>query len=201
MGIPEKEKPGLPPEQRARLAGRSGILIDIFTFLMASLKKYLLLLILPLLAFTAVHKFYISVTQVTYSEKDESLQITSRIFIDDMEKVLAARYGVKPLLATDGELAIADSLVGKYLRSKFVVKVNGTVRPFDFLGKRYDGDILMCYMEVPGVARETLGSVEIQSEVLTDLFEDQKNIVHLTVGDQKRSFVLVRDNNKGMLNL
>jgi hypothetical protein len=54
---------------------------------------------------------------------------------------------------------------------------------------------------VPGVVRETLGSVEIQSEVLTDLFEDQKNIVHLTVGDQKRSFVLVRDNNKGMLNL
>lgn len=168
---------------------------------MASYKKYLLLLLLPMLAFTGVHKFYISVTQVTYSEKDESLQVTSRIFIDDMEKVLETRYAEQPLLATEHELETADALIEKYLRARFVVKVNGTVSPYVFLGKRYDGDILMCYMEVPNVARETLASVEIQSEVLTDMFEDQKNIVHLTIGDQKQSFVLVRDNNKGMLNL
>ena len=168
---------------------------------MAAYRKYLLLLILPLLAFTAVHKFYISVTQVNYSEEDQSLQITSRIFIDDMENVLTQRYGVQPLLASGHEAPEADSLVEKYMRSKFVIAVNGNPVHYDFLGKRYDGDILMCYMEVPKVARASLHSVEVQNEVLTDLFEDQKNIVHVIIGDLKKSFVLVRDNNKGMLNL
>jgi len=34
-----------------------------------------------------------------------------------------------------------------------------------------------------------------------DLFEEQKNILHFKIKDQKKSFVLIRENNKGMLNL
>ena len=49
--------------------------------------KYLIvLLVLPFFAFTAMHKYYISVTQVNYIQEKQSLQITSRIFIDDFEK-------------------------------------------------------------------------------------------------------------------
>jgi len=168
---------------------------------MASLKKCILILVLPLMAFTGVHKFYISVTQVAYSEKEESLQITSRIFIDDFEKVLAARYGEQAFLGSEQEADNADALIEKYLRSRFAVTVNGALRPFTFLGKRYDNDILVCYMEIQEIPRATLTSVEVQNELLTDLFEDQKNVVHISIGDQKRSFVLVRDRNKGMLNL
>ena len=46
-------------------------------------KKSLLLLVLPLLAFSTAHKFYVSVTNINYSEKTEAIQITSRVFIDD----------------------------------------------------------------------------------------------------------------------
>ena len=46
---------------------------------MIVLKKVFLILVLPLLAFTTVHKYYISVTNIGYSQKDEALQITSAI--------------------------------------------------------------------------------------------------------------------------
>ncbi len=77
-------------------------------------------MILPLVAFTVAHKFYVSVTNISYSEKDRALQITSRIFIDDFEQVLLERYGIEAHLATDSETALADEFIEKYLKTKFL---------------------------------------------------------------------------------
>ncbi len=168
---------------------------------MSRIKKSFLILLLPLLAFGVVHKFYLSVTQVVYSPGAESLQITSRIFIDDFEEVLRERYGITAYLATDKELEESDAYIEKYLRTKLVIRLNGEQRNYRYLGKKYDNDILVCYLELEGVPLKTLSSIEVQNEVLTDLFDDQKNLVHILVNDLKKSFVLVRENNKGMLNL
>lgn len=167
---------------------------------MSTLKKGLLILLLPLCAFTA-HKFYVSVTHVNYSEKDRALQITSRVFIDDFEAVLEERYDVTAKLATETESEMADGYIEKYVREKFVVRINGKERPFTFLGKEYDADVMICYFEIPDVDLSKLKSLEVQSELLTDLFEEQQNVIHLKIKGKKKSFVLVRENNKGMLNL
>jgi len=163
-------------------------------------KKWLIFLFLPLVAFTGLHKFYISVTQVAYSQEEEALQITSRIFIDDFESVLKERYGLEPHLATKAEDPDADSYVEKYLRSKFLVSINGKPISFNYLGKQYDNDILVCYFEIPNVPFESLHSLEIENDLLTDLYEEQKNIVHIFINGEKKSFVLVRENNKALLN-
>jgi hypothetical protein len=182
-----------------------GIRFDYFCMLkrseMNTLKKGWLFLLLPLVAFTVAHKFYVSVTNITYSEKDDALQITSRIFIDDFEKVLEERYGIQPGLATEKESDQADAYVEKYLNAKFVLNINGERTPYTFLGKKYDNDIMVCYLELADVDLPNIRSIEIQNELFTDLFEEQKNIVHFEINGTKKSFVLVKENNKGMLNL
>lgn len=167
---------------------------------MKNLKKFLLLLAIPMLAFTVAHKFYVSVTHVDYSEKDDALQITTRIFIDDLEAVLRERYSTETYLATDAETDAAAGLIEKYLRSRFTVRVNGDDRPFRFLGKKYDNDVVVCYLEVPELDLPRLKSLEVQNDILTDLFEEQQNVVHFQIKGEKKSFVLVRENDKGMLN-
>jgi hypothetical protein len=169
--------------------------------LMSLFKKGLIIALLPCFAFTAAHKFYVSVTQVTYSSEEETLQITSRVFIDDLEQVLKERFGADLHLATSGEEEIAASHIEKYLHTKFVLYINGKETAYSYLGKRYDNDIMVCYMEVSGIPPGSISSLEIQNDLLTDLFEEQKNIVHITINDLKKSFVLVRENNKAMLNL
>jgi len=161
----------------------------------------LLLLAAPLLAFTVAHKFYVSVTNVDYSEKDQSLQVISRIFIDDMEDVLQARYDFDASLATERESSQADAYIERYFRSKFTVAVNGQAKEIRFLGKRYDNDLLVCYVEVTGVPAATLKSVEVENTLLTDLFEEQRNLVHFNILGAKKSFVLTFEGPKGMLNL
>ncbi len=168
---------------------------------MKYLKKSLLLLLLPLVAFTVAHKFYISVTNISYSEKDQALQITSRIFIDDFEKVLLERYGIETHLASDSDAALANEYIEKYLRTKFLMFIDGDQRQYNFLGKKYDNDIMICYLEVPKVDLGNIKSIGVQNEVLTDLYDEQQNVVHLKIKGKKKSFVLIRENNKGMLNL
>ena len=70
---------------------------------MNSVKQFFLILMLPLFAFTTMHKYYISVTQINYLQEKQSVQITSRIFIDDFEKLLRERYDENITLADENE--------------------------------------------------------------------------------------------------
>jgi len=164
-------------------------------------KKGLILLLLPLFAFATVHKFYVSVTNISYSEKEDALQITTRIFIDDFEKVIEERYGIETYLATEEESEMADHYIEKYLTSKFIFHINGETKTYDFLGKKYDNDIMVCYLELSELDFPNVKTIEVQNEILIDLFDEQQNIVHFKINGKKKSFVLIRENNKGMLNL
>ncbi|WP_299529418.1 DUF6702 family protein [Ulvibacterium sp.] len=165
------------------------------------LKKGLFLILLPLFAFVAAHKFYVSVTNIAYSEKEDALQITCRIFIDDLEDVLRERYDFEAYLATEKESETADKLIEKYLKAKFAVQIDERDVAYDFLGKKYDNDVVICYMEVPKIDLPHKSSIRIRNEVLTDLFEEQQNIVHFRIKGTKKSFVLTKSDANGTLNL
>jgi len=168
---------------------------------MKYLKIGLILFVLPLIVSAVVHKFYLSVTNLAYSEKDDSFQITSRIFIDDLEAVLLERYDFKAGLASANESPKAAEYIEKYIRTKFLVRIDDEKTNFDFLGTTFEDDLILCYIEVPEVKLSSVGSIEIENGILTDLFDEQQNVVHLKIKDKKKSFVLIKENNKGMLNL
>lgn len=168
---------------------------------MRILKRGLFILVLPLMAFTTIHKFYVSVTNIGYSETDNALQITSRVFIDDFERVLEERYDFKTELGLETEMPKADSYVERYLRSKFLVRINEKDAHFTFIGKKRDNDVLIFYLEIPNLNYNQIKTLEIQNEVLTDLFEEQQNVIHFKLKDLKKSFILMRENTTGKLNL
>jgi len=170
-------------------------------YLMRQLKKALLILLLPLLAFSSVHKFYVSVTNIGYSEKDDALQITSRVFIDDLEAILLERYDITAKLATEEESQIADRYLEKYLRQKFQIEINGEDKIYDLIGRKYDNDVCIFYIEVPEIDFPLVESIQIQNEILTDLFDEQQNVVHFKIQGKKKSFVLLKSDTKGMLKL
>ena len=159
-----------------------------------------LILFLSLITMAGAHKFYVSVTNVEYAEKDQAFQITSRLFIDDLETALNARYEVDAKLATEQEIEQSNELIKKYLNTKVSIKINGQERNFVFLGKEYKDDLVVCYMEISDIVLDELKSIEIRNDLLTEFFEEQQNVVHLKIGESKKSFILVRENNKGMLN-
>lgn len=147
------------------------------------------------------HKFYVSVTNVEYSEKEETIQIISRLFVEDLDQLLAERYAIKANLGTSEEISLAKGYVEKYFNTKFKIWVNAVPKNYKFLGYRFDKDLIMCYLEVPDIDAGTLNSVAVENTLLMDVFEEQRNLIHFKVLEAKKSVVLTTDTPKGMLNL
>jgi len=161
------------------------------------LKRYLTLLLLPLLlAFISAHKFYVSITQVDYVEEKKSVQITSRIFTDDFERMLRKRYD-KTITLGNNNIAY-DAYIKKYLLSSIKVSVNGKPAILNFVGKEYEDDITYCYLEIENVRK--IKSFEISNRVLFDLFKGQENIVRTKINSKNKSFILTTYEDTGVLN-
>ena len=157
------------------------------------LKKHLLiLLILPFFAFTAIHKYYISVTQIEYLKNKQSVQIITRIFTDDFEKLLRERYDETITLAGKNEPSTINLYMERYLNEKIKIKINNKEVYASFIGKEYDVDLVKCYLEIEGVKK--IESFEISNEVLFDLYSDQQNIIKTKINSQQKSVILIPEN-------
>lgn len=155
------------------------------------MKKTILYTFFGLLIFTtsafSVHKFYMAIHQVNYAPEKKMLQITSRIFMDDLNKVLEKKYNKKLNLGTDKETAEEIMLLKKYLAENFSIKVNGQSKPMTFLSKEVDGDVLVCYSNIKGISK--INSLEISNSVLIDWNTEQQNITHVTILNTKNSIL------------
>lgn len=163
---------------------------------MKHLKYLWLILLLPLLAFTA-HKFYVSITKIEYAPQEEAVQIITKIFVDDFQHLLQKRYDTKLVLDEKDESKLADGYIEKYLLQKIKIEINGEVAHLNYLGKEYDKDLLLCYIEIEGV--KTLNSIYIENKALMDMYDEQQNIIHVKVQGKRRSLILERGNANGML--
>ncbi len=154
-------------------------------------------LMLLLSSFSTVHKYYISNTQIEYVEAQKSIQIITRVFIDDFENVLKQRYD-DDLTFDDEDAKMIDFYTEKYLREKLKISINGKDMPLIFIGKEIEMGIVKCYLEIEDV--ENVYGLAVKNQTLFDLFEEQQNIIKLNINSQKKSFVLTKQNDKAVLN-
>ena len=147
----------------------------------------------------SVHKFYVSIYQINYAQEKKMLQITSRIFVDDLNTVLKEKYKRKTFLGEPNESPDDVALMKKYLLENLTIKINGKLKPINYLSKEMEGNVLICYYNIKDVSK--IKSFEIQNTVLLELSNDQQNVIQTTFYGKKQSLLLTPDNVKGLLNL
>lgn len=143
------------------------------------------------------HKFYMGIYQVNYAPEKKMLQITSRIFVDDLNNALEKKYTKKLNLGTDKESAEELVLLKKYMSEKFTLKVNGELKPIQFLSKELDGDVMVCYWNIREVSK--IKSIEVYNAVLVDWNSEQQNITHFSVNKIKNSFLFTNSSTREVL--
>jgi len=156
----------------------------------------LLLIVLPLLSM-AVHKYYVAVFQFEYVPAKKVVQVTSRIFIDDLEAALQKKHGRKFYLGTSAEVKDVDNILKQYFSENVHVKINGKDQSVTFLGKETEDDILICYSKL--AADTPVKSIQVHNTVLFEVFEEQQNIIHANVNRNKKSLLLTNDKPQGEL--
>lgn len=159
---------------------------------------------LPILAsllaamFSFLHPFHVSVTEIQYQEKEESLQITHRIFLDDLELGLR-NYGYEDadLYGLEDE-GLFEEYLTNYLGSNFKLKINGKLLKMKYVGKEIEEDAIWCYMEVNGVKK--VDDVEVGHTLLLEIYEDQSNLVHVYNKGEVKSLRLTEGKTFGKVN-
>lgn len=161
------------------------------------IRTFVLLALLVLFGGWHLHEFYVSLTEIRYNPSAERMEVSMRIFADDLDRALMERTGMQTQLGTELEAPSADSLLGAYLLDCFSVNVNGDKAEFQYLGKEPEADALWCYLESKPVSRPQ--SVTIYHGLLTEIFPEQVNIVQVYQEKWNKGLLLNRQESSGKL--
>ena len=76
------------------------------------------------------------------------IQITSRLFIDDVNDALEKKFKKRTYFALENENPEDEVFLKKYFSEKFIIKVNGVSKTLNYLSKDIDGNVVICYFSV-----------------------------------------------------
>lgn len=149
------------------------------------------------------HEFHLSKCDIHYSKDDSALQISLRIFIDDLEAAIAQVLKEENLkLCTDKEIESADSIMVAYLKTTFKITVDENLSDLQYVGKEVSEDLLAvwCYFEIPDISPQE--NIQVENKILIETFEDQSNMVSMKYSKEKKEhFMFQKGNTSGVLEL
>lgn len=141
---------------------------------------FLVLLTLPVFGLNSdndLHKFYVSTTIIEENILSNSIEITIKIFSDDLERVLEKSATEPIFLGDEKENERAEEWIELYVKKHFNLEFNDRSFEMRYLGKEVEFDLTYLYFEIapnPGFT-----SLKIRNSLMMDEFEEQVNIVHL----------------------
>jgi len=134
------------------------------------------------------HKFYLSNTSIEFNSQNRALEITSKIFTDDLEHAIEAQgYRNHSLYPQTPEVF---ELVKKYIGDKLSLQVGGRNVVLNFLGYSVDNDMTTLFIE--GSYFEP-NQVVVGNTILLELFSDQQNIVEVRWNGQSKREYFTKD--------
>jgi len=159
-----------------------------------------LLLICMTLVFTGAttHPIYVSVTEIQHNAKEKTLEISCKIFTSDFEAILKSKTKSKVNLLQPTDKALMEALVNQYIQQHLKIKVDGNLKPMEFLGYEQNEDAIQSFFEINDVA--TLKKIDVQDDILYEYKSEQISIIHVVVNGNRKSTKLVNPESSFSLN-
>lgn len=133
-----------------------------------------------------IHPFHVSVTDIKFKEELKSIQISTSIFLDDLELGLKAYTGNQTLdIVDEASWDFVQTSLKPYVLSKFLIRdEKGRKYDLNYIGAEIEDDVMWCYLEIEKVKK--LKSVTVTNEILHEVWNDQENLIHFSAfGDTK----------------
>ena len=133
-----------------------------------------------------VHPLYISVTEINHNAEDKNLEISCKIFADDFEKTLLSVYNKKVDLVAPKNKTEIDQLITGYIKNHLVIKLDGKPVTLEFVGYENENEAVWSYFQVPNTTQAPK-KIEITNSILYEAYEKQMNMMHVSVGGNRKS--------------
>lgn len=150
-----------------------------------------------LMSSLAFHQFFVSIYQINFISNKSRVEITARIFVDDLNRFLSKNKTNKTHIGDKLESAADLVLLQKMFEESLLIQINHQPKKLLFLSKELDGNVLVCYLKITEVSQ--IQSFEIENNCLMGLDDSQQNIVQTHFFDKKQSQILTSDHTKWLL--
>lgn len=156
------------------------------------LKKSSSILLLIFLAIATssfvLHKFYISHYTIEY--KNQALQITVKVFTDDLEKALKQADASLKIDEKSDPKVLGPKIMA-YYKDHFHLKTDKPLT-LNWVGYELENDLVWIYLEVQDLAKAP-ASMEIKCDALTEVYDDQINLFRVDCGELNETFSLRKE--------
>ena len=132
------------------------------------------------------HPYYLSATRVLYSKTYNQFQCISRFFIDDLESLYKSKLVNNEIYKFEKKKF--EVFLKEYLKENFIILYDDVIQNQTFVGTEFLNDIIIIYFEYQ--IKSDFKKITIKNSVLMNHISDQKNIVHLEINDEKKSYLL-----------
>lgn len=132
------------------------------------------------------HPLYISVSEMEYNAKDETFEIGCKVFTDDFEKAMTKANAVLVDLYKPKDTALLNKQVAAYLRQHLLIKIDGKPVTLQYVGHEIEEQSTWSFFQVNAV-RSAPKKVEVNNNIFFELYDKQINIMHVSVGGNRKS--------------
>ena len=144
-----------------------------------------------------VHPFYVSVSDFVFDSEESSLQITKKIFFDDLELVLKNENNNENFDILNSKNDIVNNYIESYIKEHLLFKADGNLMELNYLGHEYVNGTINLYLEIINI--KNIKSIEIKDTSLFNYFEAQENLTYIEIDNQRFTIRLRKENSSKKL--
>jgi hypothetical protein len=143
------------------------------------------------------HPFFISLTEIRYNPKEKSLEISQKIFRDDLENALTGQYKSKVNFLASGNKTELEKKIKKYILENNDISINGEKLVLYYLGYELEEEAIWFYLEAQKVPVPK--TADIRNSILHKNFDTQQNIINFYLGKNPKSLILLNGKDRGLI--
>lgn len=131
------------------------------------------------------HPFYVSVTEFNFNANEKLMEITSKVFLDDLEKALKKQTNATVELTNPALPKQAQEMVSTYFKKHLQIKLDDKPVQLEFIGYEREGASVWVYFQVSNTF--SVKKITATNSILYEMYPNQMSIMHAQVANNKKS--------------
>ena len=156
--------------------------------------KIILLLFFPLTI--VLHDFHITHTTLHYNSNLESIEITIKVSIEDLENSLESKDSEKLRIGTAKENLSVNKKIENYFIERLKIYTNNQRTKINWIGKELHKNLhdIYLYFEIPNCNKNgEIKSIKLTNTIFLETEINQSNIVLIELNDKNFNLTFTKD--------
>ncbi len=131
------------------------------------------------------HPYYVSVTEFKHNSSKQEVEVSSRIFANDLEAAVEKHYKVQIDILKPKDKTKIDLLIADYIKKHLIINADGKSAALNYLGYEIEEDAAWCYFTIDKVKK--IKTIKIKNDILFAEHESQVNMLHVIYRGTRKS--------------